>query len=74
MLDIKFVRDNAEQIRQAAKLKRIECDIDELLRIDQEKNDILFQIEQLRAERNKGSKESKYRNAILHGISVMQTS
>ncbi len=57
MLDIKTIRENPDQIRRASELKRIPCDVDEILRTDQEKRDLLFAIERLRAERNKGSKE-----------------
>ena len=34
MLDIKFIRENADQIRRAAVRKKISCDVDRLLEVD----------------------------------------
>jgi hypothetical protein len=31
MLDIKFIRENADLVKQAAKDKRITCDVDRLI-------------------------------------------
>jgi seryl-tRNA synthetase len=53
MLDIKFIRENAEKIQEAAKNKNINLDVNNLLKIDDERKEILSKIEQLRAKRNK---------------------
>ena len=55
MLDIKFIRDNAELVQQAAKAKGIDVSVDELLDIDAERLRLLRQVEQLRHERNESS-------------------
>ncbi len=34
MLDIRFIRENADKIKWAAKVKKIQCDIDRLLELD----------------------------------------
>jgi len=52
MLDIKFIRENAEKVQEAAKNKNINIDINDLLKIDDERKEILSKIEQLRAKRN----------------------
>ena len=57
MLDIKFIRENPDKIRRAAEVKRIDCDVEELLRVDEELRSSLHAIEQLRAGRNAGSKQ-----------------
>jgi seryl-tRNA synthetase len=52
MLDIQFVRDNPEVVKEAAKNKRVNVDMDALLRIDEERRELLREIESLRAEKN----------------------
>lgn len=56
MLDIKFIRDNTELVKQNCVNRHVNVDIDELLRLDEERRSKLSSIEELRAERNKGSK------------------
>jgi seryl-tRNA synthetase len=56
MLDIKYIRENAEEIKKNSKNRKADVDIDELLRVDEERKKILKQIEDLRAERNTSSK------------------
>lgn len=57
MLDIKFVRENIDAIRKACELKRIAVDIDQLLKLDGERREIMQKMENLQAELNKSSKE-----------------
>lgn len=52
MLDIKFIRANAKKIKEAAKNKNIKIDIDELLKIDEERKSFQTKIEELRNKRN----------------------
>ncbi|MFA4941770.1 MAG: serine--tRNA ligase [Patescibacteria group bacterium] len=52
MLDIKFIRDNAKKIKEAAKNKNIKVDIDELLKIDEKRKETQAEIDELRAKRN----------------------
>jgi seryl-tRNA synthetase len=37
MLDIKFIRENPDLIKEAARKKKVEVDIDELILIDQKR-------------------------------------
>lgn len=53
MLDIKFIRENKDIIKEGAKKKHIEVDIDKLLEIDEKRLEILSRVEFLRSEQNK---------------------
>jgi seryl-tRNA synthetase len=56
MLDIKFIRENIDLIRENCANRKVKVDIDELLVLDESRRDNLAKIETLRAERNKKSK------------------
>lgn len=56
MLDIKFIQENQEIVRQNIKNRSLEVDLDRLLSLAEEKNGILQQVEKFRAERNQKSK------------------
>lgn len=56
MIDIKFIRENVELIKQNCANRHVKVDIDALLQADEERRNILKQIEDLRATRNSGSK------------------
>lgn len=64
MLDIQFIRDNPELVKQKSKEKSFDVNIDELLKIDQVRRELLQDIESQRSKRNeltaaaKGSKPS----------------
>ncbi len=55
MLDIKFIRENKEIVKEGAKKKHIEVDIDKLLEVDEKRLSLLSQVESLRGEQNKVS-------------------
>ncbi len=57
MLDIKFIRDNAELIKLAAQKKKMLVDIDQLLITDDERRARLTAIETKKAEQNRVSGE-----------------
>lgn len=52
MLDIKFIRENPDLIRAAAKKKRIDFDVEELLRLEAQRSALLLEVESMRAEQN----------------------
>ncbi len=52
MLDIKFIRENAGLVKDAARKKHIEIDIDHLLEIDQERRKLQRDVEEKRASQN----------------------
>ena len=53
MLDIKFIRNNPQKVKEGAEKKGIQVDIDKLLTIDTKRLDILQKLEAQRAEQNK---------------------
>jgi seryl-tRNA synthetase len=53
MLDIKFIRENKDVIKEGAKKKHIEVDIDKLLSTDEKRLELLSRVEFLRGEQNK---------------------
>lgn len=55
MLDIKFIREHASLVKQAAFKKRIQIDVDRLLELDTERLELLRIIEDLRASVNTAS-------------------
>lgn len=57
MLDIRFVRENPELVQKVADQKRIEFTVSELLQIDQQRREILQEVEELRYQRNIFSKK-----------------
>jgi seryl-tRNA synthetase len=52
MIDLKDLRENPDRYRRAAKLKRIEVDIDKLLELDGKRRQLDSQRQQLTAEKN----------------------
>ncbi len=52
MLDIQFIRDNPETVKEKIRQKGYDVDVDSLLRVDAERRGLLGEIEQVRAERN----------------------
>jgi len=56
MLDIKFIRQNSEKVKEGARKKGVKVDIGKLLALDEKRRQILQELEQKRAEQNKGSK------------------
>lgn len=59
MLDIQFIRDNADLVQDSAKKKNIDVDIDELLKRDDSRRELLQEVEKLRAQRNELVKHTK---------------
>lgn len=59
MLDIRFIRDNAEAVQENARHKGYEVNIDELLRWDGVKRNLQQQADELREKRNSISSQMK---------------
>lgn len=57
MLDIKFIRENKEIVKEALKNRNLKIDIDELVKLDEERRSLLVETEALKAERNKANDE-----------------
>ena len=56
MLDIKFIRENLEKVREAARNKNRKVDFERLLALDDERRKLTTENETVRAERNKLAK------------------
>lgn len=59
MLDIQFIRDNPQKIKDVATQKNISVDVDKLLKIDQKRRELLQQVEKLRKARNETAAQMK---------------
>ncbi|HWA32109.1 MAG TPA: serine--tRNA ligase [Candidatus Paceibacterota bacterium] len=57
MLDIKFIRENKDIVAAGAKKKRVEVDLDKLLKLDDERLEKLKEVEGLRGEMNRVSND-----------------
>ena len=55
MLDIKFIRENPNRVREAVRLKGGDLDVDALLALDARRREYLTRIEELRHQRNANS-------------------
>ena len=57
MLDIKFIRDNKDLVKEAVKNRGQKIDIDEFLNIDEERRKLMTEVEALKNQRNKANDE-----------------
>jgi seryl-tRNA synthetase len=57
MLDIKFIRENPEKVKEGCQKKGARVDIDRILEIDKKKRETITALEDMRAKKNKASKD-----------------
>ena len=55
MLDIKFIRENAEKVKNVCKVKKDNADIDKIIALDDERRALLAEVEDLKRRRNEAS-------------------
>lgn len=55
MLDLGFIRDNQDRVRQALKIRAPKLDFDAFLSLDASRREALQEVESLRAEKNKAN-------------------
>ncbi|TDI84762.1 MAG: serine--tRNA ligase [Caldithrix sp.] len=55
MLDLKFIRENTNLVKQAVQNKREKVDIDKLIALDSQRRELLQKVEKLKQERNTAS-------------------
>lgn len=76
MLDIKFIRENADTVRKTAANKRISCDLDRLLEVDRRRREIQHELDTLREKVKENGqivgllrnpKSEAYRKALAAG-------
>lgn len=75
MLDLKFIRENPEKVRQSLAAKCMQADLDKLLALDAERRRLLQEVESLKKARNEANdqisrhkKEGKPIEALLNGL------
>ena len=57
MLDIKLIRTETDRIKKALARRKEEVDIDGLLELDNKRRELLFDVEQKKAQQNVVSKQ-----------------
>ncbi len=57
MLDIKFIRENPDKVKAGIANKNEKGNVDEVLALDEERRNIIVQVEELKATRNKVSSQ-----------------
>ena len=56
MIDVKLLRDDPELLREAARKKRMDVDVDALIAIDSKRREVITQADEAKAEQNRVSK------------------
>lgn len=77
MLDIKFIRENKELVKQAAEKKHIDFDVEKLVEVDERRRKLLGIVEEKRAEQKVSSNQivnatSEERDLILEKMKVLK--
>lgn len=67
MLDIRFIRDNADKVQQSAKDKGYDVSIKDLLALDDERRSLQQQVDDLRERRNANAAKMKAAPAMQGG-------
>ena len=63
MLDIRFIRENPDLVREAAAKKNVACDVDRFLEVDRRRVQVLQALEKLASASREGGKQmALYRN------------
>ncbi len=57
MLDIKFIREHPDEVREGCRKKGVDFDLDRLLEIDEKRRKVLMEVERLRSQQKRMSKE-----------------
>ncbi|OGK25175.1 serine--tRNA ligase [Candidatus Roizmanbacteria bacterium RIFCSPLOWO2_01_FULL_37_12] len=67
MLSVEFIRQNKEKVIEAAKNKNREVDLDKILKLDDERLNLVHKVQKLREERNKTGKVKPDEKTIQRG-------
>lgn len=78
MLDIKYIRENPDKVRWACKVKKIDCNIDRLLHLDQEIRELKTELQNIQTIKNANSKKisklpPEERKALIEQMSQLKT-
>ncbi len=78
MLDIKFIRDNQDLVKEAARKKHIDFKVEELLVADDKRRALMASVEKLRAEQNETSqkivsvKDASQKQALISSMQLVK--
>lgn len=78
MLDIKFIRENKKLVAEGARKKHIKFDVDNLLKVDDKRKELLASIEKMRADQNEVSarlpqlKEANQKAELISQMKVLK--
>jgi len=64
MLDINFIRENPQKVKEACEKKQVKVDVDEILELDKKKRGLITSLENLKAEQNKITRSGHDESAI----------
>ncbi len=67
MIDIRFIRENSEKVKQSCKNRGAVCNVDKILELDEKRKTLLQEIEGIRAQQNKLGKEEIPQAQALKG-------
>jgi seryl-tRNA synthetase len=76
MLDIKFIRENVDIVKEAARQKRVDVDIDLFLQIDAQRRELIKVYDDLRAKQNDASEKiaqakGKEKSKLIEGMRII---
>lgn len=79
MLDIKFIRDNKDLIKDGARKKHLNFDVDALIAVDDKRRELMQKVETVKAEQNKfstqiTSADPVTRQALIDQMKVVKDS
>ncbi len=80
MLDIKFIRENKDLVAEAARKKKLDFKVDELLAVDDKRRAILTAVEEMRAKQNSASTAmvsatgEEQKNSLLFEMKILKES
>ncbi|MBN1494443.1 serine--tRNA ligase [Candidatus Peregrinibacteria bacterium] len=57
MLDLKFIVENIDIVKEGARKKRMQVDIDKIVSLDGERKTLMKEVDEIRAKQNQASKE-----------------
>jgi seryl-tRNA synthetase len=72
MLSIDYIRENPEKVKTAAKNKNREVDIDKILKLDDQRRELIQKTQKLREERNVLSKQKFSEEVKKRGIEIKE--
>ena len=71
MLDIKFIRENAQKVKEICKIKKDNADIEKIIELDDARRAILAEVEELKHKRNDASTEIAAKKKNKEDASVL---